>query len=256
MERVEKIAFIDGDDIAWISDPRMEIAAQAARAVTGMLDIPSKKIGEYPRLIDAGMVTLRKVVVEGKEDQDFWERADVQGDYGPELHEDEYCYEDVARWNRVFYRVAFQPDLLALDIPAPRALEHMATLVKAGYVIWILTSNPATTHESRLAWMARHHFDLLACSIGEGGHLVPNLITKPMDKQFTRTTTWKAETTVDMVRNLGARKVVAVDDASANLDALHEHEYWQGDGFNVHLYSATCLDLAAGHVAFQCDSEA
>lgn len=253
MQRRKKLAFIDGDGICWGNPQRMEIAAKVACGVTGMLDRPTKPAREYPTLLEAGQCTLRRIIEEGKEDkpgEEKWERADVQGDYGPVLYEEEYCREDVWRWERVRWRTAFMPDLVFLDFPLPGVMEHLAALVAQGYEVWVLTSNPDSTREARLAWMTRYHFNHLACSIGEGGVLVPNLITKPSTEQYTKTFDWKAQTVVDKVHKLGALEVVTVDDTSANLDALHAHPFWQTEeGKKVHVYSSTSLKVAAAHVA-------
>src|SRR5258708_3726250 len=112
-------------------------------------------------------------------------------------------------YKNVFWRVAFWPDLVALDMPIDGAQEMLEAIASHCYRTWILTSNPEHTFDARIAWLEHYNF-------------VPwinqhrALLTQPADQQYTNTTKWKAEVVHQKIIETGAQRVIYIDDELAN----------------------------------------
>jgi len=109
----------------------------------------------------------------------------------------------------VFWRIAFNPDLVVLDTPIAIAQETLDEIYHRYYRTWILTSNPEQTFDARAVWLERHGF-------------LPNvaLLTKPESEQYTKTTRWKAEMVHQKIIETGAQRVIFIDDEIANSDQV------------------------------------
>jgi FMN phosphatase YigB (HAD superfamily) len=212
-EQAEKIAVIDGDGVLWNNTRRMQIAEEVARATTRMKQKPTNPAKDYYRQVELDIAAAELGLPPDDElplDDDYAEYDDGRA----------YSREQVQTYYKIFWHIAFLPDLVMLDTPLPDVAEYVREIVKAGYQPWLLTSNPEPTHQARLRWLRRYHLDLLICRIGEGGKLITNLITKPEKEQFKKTAQWKAEELEQLIPQTNARTVLVVEDEPRNIEAI------------------------------------
>lgn len=116
-----------------------------------------------------------------------------------------------------YWRVAFTPDLLALDTPIPGVSEALDQIDLAGYQIVLLSSRIEALREATLDWFYLWQssvFDRVYC----GG-----LYLKPPAFQFVKTAVWKAGITQMLAAQYGAEEVLFVDDDEQNRDAVLQH---------------------------------
>lgn len=106
------------------------------------------------------------------------------------------------------WRIAFDPALVPLDVLMKGADKAIKNLEKRGYSIVFLTSRPETMRQATAEWLRQRDLD---------GY---ELICKPMDKQFTKTVTWKADEVARMARIPIVESVLFIDDEANNLAAV------------------------------------
>jgi len=105
---------------------------------------------------------------------------------------------------------AFNPDLVALDVPIDGAEVAMKRLEQRGYTIVFLTSRPESMRDATQAWLDVHGLDY------------HDLVMKPRSAQFIKTVRWKAAEVRRMVALAGrsaADSVLFIDDEELHRDA-------------------------------------
>jgi phosphoglycolate phosphatase-like HAD superfamily hydrolase len=113
---------------------------------------------------------------------------------------------------KINWKIAFNPELIELDMLIDGVADHLDRLENEGYTIVFLTSRPETMERATLAWLDRYEL------LGDRR----TLITKPLSAQFVKTKTWKAERVANLIRQSQAQSVIFIDDEQANVETLIE----------------------------------
>lgn len=135
------------------------------------------------------------------------------GDYGGVLYK-EGCYQqsDMQRAIDVYWRTAFTPDLVKLDVLMEGAFDALLSFVigerNGTFRPYFLTSRPETMRAATLDWL---RFRCIAPPLVWS----ERLIMKPLSQQFIKTVVWKAGVIEVLVRVLQADDLLVVDDEHA-----------------------------------------
>lgn len=135
------------------------------------------------------------------------------GDYGGVLYK-EGCYQqsDMQRAIDVYWRTAFTPDLVKLDVLMEDTNQALERIVDAGYSLLFVTSRPETMRQATVDWFWQN--DVVSGSTGIV-EMLDSLIMKPLSQQFVKTAVWKAGTIEVLARVLQSDELLVVDDEHA-----------------------------------------
>ncbi len=111
---------------------------------------------------------------------------------------------------RTDWSVAFDPALVQLDTLIDGADLAVLNLEIQGYNVYFLTSRPESMRAATEIWLAQY------------GLLAYKLIMKPANKQFTKTTVWKASIVLEISKLPDTTVVFFVDDEQANCAAVQD----------------------------------
>lgn len=112
---------------------------------------------------------------------------------------------------KIDWRIAFNPDLVALDTLIDGCPDCLNKLEGNGYTVIFLTSRPEPMRAATEQWLTLH---------GLLGNR--RLIMKPLSKQYTKTKVWKAEKVQELIEETQAENVIFIDDEVANIEAVAE----------------------------------
>lgn len=111
---------------------------------------------------------------------------------------------------RTDWSVAFDPTLVPLDTLIDGTIATFARLAFLGYTVYFLTSRPESMRTATEIWLAQY------------GLSDYKLIMKPANKQFTKTTIWKASVVLEISKLPDTTVVFFVDDEQANCAAVQD----------------------------------
>jgi hypothetical protein len=120
---------------------------------------------------------------------------------------------DQRQATQIYWQTAFDPALVALDVPVAGAQGHLSRMSFVGYKLIYLTSRPEVMGDATTDWLVRHHLWTLA----EG------LWLKPEAAQFTKTYIWKAGEAQRLTLKHGMEWALFVDDEEKNREELLRH---------------------------------
>lgn len=120
-------------------------------------------------------------------------------------------FERATTNGKIDWRIAFNPDLVALDTLIEGCPACLNKLEADGYTVVFLTSRPEPMRVATEQWLTLH---------GILGNR--RLILKPLSKQYTKTKVWKAEKVQELIEDTQAENVIFVDDEQANIDSVVE----------------------------------
>ena len=130
----------------------------------------------------------------------------------------------------LYWRTAFDPELVALDIAIPGAIDALAALAFSGWQVVILTSRPESMRVATRQWLF------------ESGYPVESLVIMKVPAfQYTKTVVWKAGMVQTLAAMFGAEEVVVVDD---EMDSFIENLHTGGFEDSVKLRCFTSLQEA------------
>lgn len=108
----------------------------------------------------------------------------------------------------IYWKTAFDPDLIALDTLTPGTDDAIEQLEAAGFQIVYLTSRPESLREATTDWLIKNKL------------FGPMLVMKAPPFQFTKTTVWKAGMIQTLAIWLKAEELLIVDDQEENRAAI------------------------------------
>lgn len=120
-------------------------------------------------------------------------------------------FERATTNGKINWKIAFNPDLVALDTLIDGCPDCLRKLEDNGYTVIFLTSRPEPMRTATERWLLQH---------GLLDHR--RLIMKPASKQFVKTKTWKAETVQQLIGELQPESVIFIDDEAANIATVTE----------------------------------
>lgn len=106
------------------------------------------------------------------------------------------------------WKIAFTPELVALDTLIPGADKAVKNLEKHGYIPIFLTSRPESMREATQTWLDQHDLD---------GY---ELAMKPANMQFVKTFKWKADEVARMASLPVVESALFIDDEANNVAAV------------------------------------
>ncbi len=112
----------------------------------------------------------------------------------------------------VYWRTAFDPELVALDTLIEGANEALNRLYGDGYDIYLLSSRPEAMREATLAWLDAQHIRRYWYD--------DRLVLKPAAAQYTKTVVWKASVIHMLAAMQEAEEVLVIDDEQAIIDEV------------------------------------
>jgi hypothetical protein len=122
---------------------------------------------------------------------------------------------------KIDWQIAFDPELVVLDIIIDGVHAQLEALERRGYTIIYLTSRPESMRAATLTWLDKH------------GLATRMLVMKSAAFQFTKTVVWKAGMVNTLATALQAREVLVVDDEQANIDEIRKHVTLQAHYVNL-----------------------
>ncbi len=112
--------------------------------------------------------------------------------------------------DRINWKIAFDPELIPLDVPVPGAADALSFLERKGYLVCFLTSRPEPMRAATAAWLMLHGFYRDNREI----------FMKPIAAQYTKTVEWKMSMVATSLHIKFYSEVLFIDDEEVNRAAV------------------------------------